>query len=224
MLGINSATKIYMGRSESVVALETVSLGVNAGEFVAVHGPSGSGKTTLLLIAGGLLAPDEGTVMLKDTDVYDMNFDDRAFFRASHIGFVFQQFHLIPYLTVLENVLVPSLAVHEPDAESRAHAMLERFNMTGRLDHVPSELSTGERQRTALARALLNGPGLILADEPTGNLDRDNADTVLSTFDEFAKAGGAVLMVTHDEAVSKYAHRSIRLENGRIVESKKVRE
>ena len=217
MLQLNTVTKIYQGKTESVVALETVTMNVTTGEFVSVQGPSGSGKTTLLLTAGGLLLPDEGFVSIDGNDLYGMAPDERAGFRASTIGFVFQQFHLIHYLTVLENVLVPSLAVHSQDAETRARELLDRLNMTGRLHHVPSELSTGERQRTAMARALLNNPRLLLADEPTGNLDRDNGDIIMVTFNEFAQAGGAVLLVTHDETVSQYAHRSVRLENGRIV-------
>jgi len=217
MLQLNTVTKVYMGKTESVVALETVTMHVNMGEFVSVQGPSGSGKTTLLLTAGGLLLPDEGCVSIDGNDLYGIAPDERAGFRASTIGFVFQQFHLIPYLTVLENVLVPSLAIHSQDAETRARELLDRLNMTGRLHHVPSELSTGERQRTAMARALLNNPRLLLADEPTGNLDRDNGDIIMVTFNEFAQAGGAVLLVTHDETVSQYAHRSVRLENGRIV-------
>ena len=217
MLQLNTVTKIYLGKTESVVALETITMNVNMGEFVSVQGPSGSGKTTLLLTAGGLLLPDEGFISIDGNDLYGMSPDERAGFRASTIGFVFQQFHLIPYLTVLENVLVPSLAIHNEDAETRARELLDRLNMTGRLHHVPSELSTGERQRTAMARALLNNPRLLLADEPTGNLDRDNGDIIMVTFNEFAQAGGAVLLVTHDETVSQYAHRSVRLENGRIV-------
>ena len=217
MLQLNTVTKVYLGKTENVVALETVTMNVTTGEFVSVQGASGSGKTTLLLTAGGLLLPDEGFVSIDGNDLYGMAPDERAGFRASTIGFVFQQFHLIPYLTVLENVLVPSLAVHSQDAETRARELLGRLNMTGRLHHVPSELSTGERQRTAMARALLNNPRLLLADEPTGNLDRDNGDIIMATFNEFTQAGGAVLLVTHDEAVSQYAHRSIRLENGRIV-------
>lgn len=218
MLQLNTVTKVYLGMPESVVALETASMNVKAGEFVSVQGPSGSGKTTLLLVAGGLLIPDEGCVSIDGNDLYSMAPDERAWFRASRIGIVFQQFHLIPYLTVLENVLVPSLAMHNHDAEPRARELIDRLNMTGRLHHVPSELSIGERQRTAMARALLNNPRLLLADEPTGNLDRDNGDIIMATFNEFAQAGGAVLLVTHDETVSHYAHRSIRLENGRIIE------
>ena len=220
MVQVNSITKIYTGKTESVIALETATLKVDEGEIITVHGPSGSGKTTLLLITGGLLLPDEGWVSIDGNDLYSLTPDERASFRASTIGFVFQQFHLIPYLTVLENVLVPSLALHNNDIESRARELLDRLNMTGRLHHIPSELSTGERQRTAMARALLNNPRLLLADEPTGNLDRDNARVIMATFDEFARSGGSVLLVTHDETVSQYAHRSLQLENGRITGKK----
>jgi putative ABC transport system ATP-binding protein len=145
-----------------------------------------------------------------------MNPDDRAKFRAAGVGFVFQQFYLVPYLTVKENILAPSIALPVPDAESRASALLERFNLTDRADHVPSELSTGERQRTALARAILNNQKLLLADEPTGNLDRENAEIVLNFFTEFAESGGSVLMVTHSESAAAAAHRTIHLEYGKI--------
>ena len=216
MLKAVNISQTYEGLRGNVTALDSVTLNVEAGEFVIVQGPSGSGKTTLLLAAGGLLRPGEGSVEINGVDVYGMPLDKRAQFRASEIGFVFQQFHLISYLTVLENILMPSLAIHNPDAEKHALELLERFNMTGRMHHIPQELSTGERQRTAMARALLNNPKLILADEPTGNLDRDNADVVLSTFDDFARSGGAVLLVTHDDAVSHYAHRTLKLVNGKL--------
>jgi len=216
MLKVANVSQTYEGLRGNVAALDSVSLNVDAGEFVIVQGPSGSGKTTLLLAAGGLLRPGEGVVKINGVDVYGMPLDKRAHFRASEIGFVFQQFHLISYLTVLENILMPSLAINNPDAEKHALELLERFKMTGRMHHIPSELSTGERQRTAMARALLNNPKLILADEPTGNLDRDNADVVLSTFYDFARSGGAVLLVTHDDAVSHYAHRTLKLVNGKL--------
>jgi ABC-type lipoprotein export system ATPase subunit len=222
MLNMDTVTKIYFSRRGNVVALEAVSLRINPGEFVAVQGPSGCGKTTLLLAAGGLLVPDEGTVEINGISIYGMQPDERALYRASQIGFVFQQFHLIPYLTVLENVLVPSITAQEPDADSRAHELLERLNMTGRLHHLPSELSTGERQRTAMARALLNNPRLLLADEPTGNLDSDNADIVLSVFEEFALSGGAVLLVTHDDGVARIARKTVKLREGKIIRDKGV--
>ncbi len=216
MLNIRNLSKYYEGPGGTIRAVEDVSVTVGDGEFVAVQGPSGCGKTTLLLAAGGLLAPDKGTVHIGGHDPYAMSPDERAKFRAAEIGFVFQQFYLVPYLTVKENILAPSIALPVPDAESRAAALMERFNLAGRSGHVPSELSTGERQRTALARAILNNQKLLLADEPTGNLDRENAETVLNFFIEFAESGGSALMVTHSKTAAAKAHRTVRLEYGKI--------
>ena len=217
MLEIHNLCKYYNGPKGIIRALEDVTIQIRDGEFVAVQGPSGCGKTTLLLAAGGLLAPTEGRIVMNEEhDPYRMSPDERARFRAKNIGFVFQQFHLIPYLTVLENVLAPSLALPKPETRKRAHDLIARFNMTDRIDHVPAELSTGERQRTALARALLNNPKLLLADEPTGNLDKENAGTVLAAFSEFARSGGAVLLVTHDNTIAGHADRVLHLKNGEI--------
>ena len=217
MLTLDSVTKRYHRPEGTVHALDSVSLAAQAGEFIAVKGPSGCGKTTLLLTAGGLLAPDGGTVTVAGIDPYRLSVDDRARFRAGTIGFVFQQFYLIPYLSVFENVLAPSIALPRIDSLKRARELTARFNLTHRMEHLPSELSTGERQRTALARALLNEPKLLLADEPTGNLDTDNADTVLGYFREFAESGGAVLMVTHSDPVG-HVDRVMQIEQGAIVD------
>ena len=212
LLELAQITKTYRaGHSGEVRALTGVSLSLAAGEFVAVQGPSGCGKTTLLLIAGGLLAPTEGGVRLNQQDPYAMSADQRAGFRAKHLGFVFQQFHLVPYLSVLDNVLAPALAAAMPDARDRAEELVAHFGLQSRRLHVPGELSTGERQRTALARALLNRPKLLLADEPTGNLDRENAGIVLDHLVEFSRAGGAVLLVSHEEQAVKHADRIIHL-------------
>ena len=215
MLKIRGIGKWYRGPGNRVTALEGVTVNVAAGELVAVQGPSGSGKTTLLLAAGGLLVPDSGEVVVDGQELYALSPEKRARLRGATIGFVFQQFHLIPYLSVLRNVLAPSLAVPAPDARDRAEELLARFGLTDRIRHVPAELSTGERQRTALARALLNRPKLLLADEPTGNLDGQNSDVVLGHLAEFAGAGGAVLLVTHDLQAAKRAQRHIRLVAGR---------
>ncbi|MCD6307910.1 MAG: ABC transporter ATP-binding protein [Candidatus Latescibacteria bacterium] len=217
MLKVENINKLYRSADGVVRAVDGVSVAVEAGEFIAVQGPSGCGKTTLLLSSGGLLAPDGGTVTVGGTRPYDLSPDVRARFRAETVGFVFQRFHLVPYMSVLENVLSPATALPAPDSRDRAEALIERFNLGSRRKHLPSELSTGERQRTALARALLNGPKLLLADEPTGNLDGDNADIVLSTFEDFTRAGGAVLMVTHSEDAALRADRVIHLRDGRIV-------
>jgi ABC-type lipoprotein export system ATPase subunit len=169
------------------------------------------------LIAGGLLAPDSGNVTIAGENPYAVAADVRARFRAAHVGFVFQQFHLVPYLTVLDNVLAASIATRAADARQRAEELLAKFGLQSRAHHVPGELSTGERQRTALARALLNRPKLILADEPTGNLDRENAATVLRSLKEFTDAGGSVLLVTHDEFALPFANRVKRIREGRII-------
>jgi putative ABC transport system ATP-binding protein len=221
LLKIDNLTKTYPSGSETVRAVDGVSLSVDAGEFVAVQGPSGCGKTTLLLVAGALLAPDSGTVKIAGENPYDLPADRRARFRAKRVGFVFQQFHLVPYLSVLDNVLAPSLAM-EPEASGlreRALSLISDFGLANRQHHVPGQLSTGERQRTALARALLNSPSVILADEPTGNLDQENAQVVLGYLAEFAASGGAVLMVTHDSEAAAKADRVETIKDGKLVTS-----
>lgn len=217
MLILDHLTKTYKNpEGQPLNAVKDVSLQVKPGEFVAVYGPSGCGKTTLLLSSGGLLRPSKGTIQISGRDVYAMNAEQRAEIRAADIGFVFQQFHLIPYLNVLENVMAPALARNGGNSEERARQLLEQFGMSGRLDHYPSSLSTGERQRTALARALLNEPKLLLADEPTGNLDEVNGAAVLEYLGAFARDGGAVLLVTHDRQARQYADRTVTLSKGEI--------
>jgi putative ABC transport system ATP-binding protein len=214
---LEHVTKTYTGKSSLVHAVKDVSLDVDEGNFVVLQGPSGCGKTTALLMAGGLLKPDSGQVLVTDQNPYALSADARAAFRARTIGFVFQQFHLVPYLSVLENVLAPSIATDPQDGSSqRAEWLIEHFGLAHRMSHLPGELSSGERQRTALARALLNKPQLLLADEPTGNLDQENAEAVLGHMKEFAEAGGAVLLVTHDERAISFAHRVIHLRDGQI--------
>ena len=216
LVEIQDARKTWQGGSGSVLAVNGVSLALDAGDFVAVQGPSGCGKSTLLLLAGGLLAPDSGSVHIAGENPYALPPDARSTFRAANIGFVFQQFHLVPYLSVLDNVLAPSIAARSAGADQRARDLIERFGLTPRIQHVPGELSSGERQRTALARALLNHPKVLLADEPTGNLDAENAAEVLKHLREFASSGGAVLLVTHDTQAAAVADRVIRLREGRL--------
>jgi putative ABC transport system ATP-binding protein len=211
MLDIREISKTYKTGGKTVPVLDAMSLRIAPGEFAAVQGQSGCGKSTLLLAAGGLLRPDSGQVLVGGDDPYKLSPEARARFRAKHIGFVFQQFHLIPYLDVLDNVLAPSMAHRTRRARAHARELIEHFGMTDRIDHLPGELSTGERQRTALARALLNRPKLLLADEPTGNLDADSGAIVLNYIREFATDGGAVLMVTHDSDAAGKADRVIEL-------------
>jgi len=217
MLEVRQMRKSYRSPRGPVRALDGVSLRVGVGELAVVHGPSGCGKTTLLLAAGALLAPDDGQVLVDGRDPYRMSLEERAHLRATTIGFVFQQFHLVPYLTVLENVLAASLANPFSGARERAEELLDRFGMSSRAEHVPAELSTGERQRTALARALLNEPRLLLADEPTGNLDPDNTAALLAYVAEFAHTGGAALVVTHSDAARTHADHITEMSQGRVV-------
>ncbi|MBA4386594.1 MAG: ABC transporter ATP-binding protein [Verrucomicrobia bacterium] len=213
-LEFSGVSKTFSGPQARVQAVRDVSFVINAGEFVAIKGPSGSGKTTLLLIAGGLLRPAAGSVTVCGQSPYSLTPEERSGFRAERIGFVFQEFHLMPYLSVLDNILVPSLAKNREDAMERATGLAEKFGITARLHHRPSALSTGERQRTALARALFNQPALILADEPTGNLDDLNGKIVLDSLRAYAKEGGAVLLVTHDPRSAGFAHRTLIMKDG----------
>jgi len=216
MLAVRNVSKSYTRPDGEVHALRDVSLEVGPGELVVVRGPSGSGKTTLLLACGGLLRPDGGQITVCGESPYALGPDARAALRSRTVGFVFQQFHLVPYLNVLENVLAPALGGRAAGAVARASDLLERFGLTGRRDHLPGELSTGERQRTALARAMVNRPKLLLADEPTGNLDEDNGRAVLDAMTEFADQGGAVLLVTHEPAVAETATRALWLDAGHL--------
>jgi ABC-type lipoprotein export system ATPase subunit len=215
ILRIEEVKKHYRKRSGEIVrALDGVSLTLCEGETRFVVGASGSGKSTLLLCAGGLLRPDSGSVRLEGEDLYALSSEERARRRSRRLGFVFQQFHLIPYLDVTDNILAPALAGFDGDPRPRAEELIERFGLGHRRDHPPSELSVGERQRVALARALLQRPRLLLADEPTGNLDVENSRKVMECLADFAREGGAVLVVTHDPAHA--TDEALHLEGGKL--------
>jgi putative ABC transport system ATP-binding protein len=201
-----------------VTALRPTSVTITTGEFVAVVGPSGSGKTTLLSILGGMLAPTAGRVWFEKLSLYDLSVAARTALRRQRIGFVFQTFNLVPYLTALENVQVPFyLAGLRPkEQRRRAGVLLERVGLGDRVSHRPDELSVGQQQRVALARTLANDPALILADEPTGNLDPQTREHVLAMFAEFNGEGRTIVMVTHDPAAAARAQRTLRLEQGGI--------
>ncbi|MFP4620933.1 MAG: ABC transporter ATP-binding protein [Bacteroidales bacterium] len=219
VLRLNGLRKYYKTKNkEKIRALDGVSLEADKGELVGVNGPSGCGKTTLLLVAGGLLFPGGGEVLLDDKDLYSIPPNKRDRERAENMGFVFQQFYLIPYLDILENVLIPSAASgsHPSSPEKRAKTLIDRFGLSNRIRHKPGELSTGERQRVALARALINEPKVLFADEPTGNLDDENAKAVLEYISAFAADGGTVLLVTHDSRITNYAHRRYNMKEGRF--------
>lgn len=222
MLTMENVTKRYKHRRSDVHALQDANVEIGTGEFVSIVGPSGSGKSTLLLMLGGMLSPTSGKVTLQGTSLYDLSPNERARMRKQHVGFVFQSFNLVPYLTALENVMIPLfLAGAANDAqESRATELLERVGLGDRLDHKPSELSIGQQQRVALARMLANDPQLILADEPTGNLDPDTSSMVLEFFEQFISEGRTIVMVTHDPRAAERARRKLRIDGGRIVEDK----
>ena len=218
---LKNISKTYQGPDGPLEVLKGVSLEVSAGEFAAVQGPSGCGKSTVLLVAGGLLSPEQGEVLIDGENPYALDAVQVGRLRAKKVGFVFQQFHLIPYLSVSDNVLAPSMAVPEDaaGARERAKEMIGHFKLTDRASHLPSELSAGECQRVALARALLNQPKVLLADEPTGNLDPENGEIVLASLAEFADNGGAVLLVTHDEEAAGRAQVRFRIAEGELSRS-----
>jgi ABC-type lipoprotein export system ATPase subunit len=216
MLRLENVTKTYRTRKETLNALDDVCLDIEAGEFVVIRGPSGSGKTTLLMTLAGMQRPTRGAVLFEDRDLYRMTAAQRACFRARNLGFVFQMFHLVPYLNIAENVLLPAAAAGLADPESRAAELIDKLGLTPRRRHDPTQLSAGEKQRTAVARAMLNEPRVILADEPTGNLDPDNARAVLGHLAEYHKNGGTVVIVTHGAEAARFADRIIHLDAGRI--------
>jgi putative ABC transport system ATP-binding protein len=202
----------------NVRALDGVSFRVNAGEWIAIMGPSGSGKTTLINILGGLDTPTAGQATVDGTDVARLDEAGLTRFRAEKIGFIFQQFHLVPYLTALENVMLAQY-FHSTTDEKEAQRSLERVGLGDRIEHLPSRLSGGEQQRVAVARALINHPKLILADEPTGNLDEANEEIVLSLLRELHGEGHTILMVTHAATIGRLADRRIEFAHGRLVQA-----
>lgn len=219
MLKIEGAKKQYKHRGQIVTAMDDMWLEIPKGDFVSLVGPSGSGKSTLLLSLGGMLSPTEGKVFLEGKSLYDLSPDARARVRREKIGFVFQTFNLIPYLTALENIQVPLLLAGANDAEQKktATALLERVGLADRGDHKPAELSVGQQQRVALARMLAVNPSVVLADEPTGNLDPETSQQIMAFLSEINGEGRTVVMVTHDPNAAGRAKRTLRLEAGRIM-------
>jgi len=202
-------------------ALNGISLHIQAGEWVALMGPSGSGKTTLINILGGLDTLTSGHVVVDGTDLAKLSESDLVRYRAEKIGFVFQQFHLVPYLSALENVMLAQY-FHSVTDEKQAEEALRRVGLGHRLTHLPSQLSGGEQQRVAIARALINQPKLILADEPTGNLDEANEEIVIGLFRELHSAGHTILMVTHDPDIAQQADRRIELVHGHLAVDQRI--
>jgi len=211
LVQVEGLTKVY----GKVRALDGVTFDVEAGEWIAMMGPSGSGKTTLINILGGLDTPTSGCAVVDGVDV--ARFDEAGLtrYRAEKVGFVFQQFHLVPYLTAIENVMLAQY-FHSTTDENEARKALERVGLGDRLTHVPAQLSGGEQQRVAVARSLINHPKLLLADEPTGNLDETNEQIVIDLLRELHVEGHTILMVTHDPSIGRLADRRIDLAHGRL--------
>ncbi|MBE0633424.1 ABC transporter ATP-binding protein [Candidatus Bathyarchaeota archaeon] len=219
MITINDVTKNYLIGGEQVTALDQVSLEAAKGDFIVVTGPSGSGKSTLLYTIGGLLTPSKGGVNVNGFDIYNLSQRHRAKFRRDNVGFIFQNFELLPYLTALENVMLPlSLnGVAGIDQVMWGVESLEKVGLGKRANHKPSELSGGEQQRVAIARGLVNEPNILLADEPTGNLDQKTGDGIMSLLSTLNDEGQTIVFVTHDQSRAKIANRIIKMIDGRIV-------
>lgn len=222
LIELEGIRKTYAMPAEDVHALRDVSLSIDKGEFVSVVGASGSGKTTLLYLLGMLTDPTEGAYRFGGEDVAGMGDAERSALRGRSIGFVFQAFHLLPQLTVLDNVLLPRRyargGVDREQLADRARALVERVGLGKRVGHRPRELSGGEMQRVAIARALLTNPKLILADEPTGNLDEANSEEVIEILSGLSAEGNTVLMVTHNMGLAEQTQRCIRLRDGAVID------
>ncbi|MEM8667111.1 MAG: ABC transporter ATP-binding protein [Planctomycetota bacterium] len=221
MLQIESISKNYTRGRNTVHALRSTSIEVEAGEFIAIVGPSGSGKSTLLSMIGGMLSPTSGRVLLNGESLYEISVKQRSRLRNEKIGFLFQSFNLVSYLNAIENVQLPMTlyGTDRMNQHNQAKHLLERFGLGERLDHKPTELSAGQQQRVAMARTLAMGPKLILADEPTGNLDPESRDMILKTMHDLCDEGRTIILVTHDTAVSASAHRVFHIADGHTTET-----
>jgi putative ABC transport system ATP-binding protein len=219
LIHITNLKKQYTSGDDVVEALRGVDISIEAGEFITIMGQSGSGKSTLLSVLGGMNHPTSGHVEMAGIPIYQLPGEKLADFRAQNLGFVFQSFHLISYLTAIENVMLPLAIVKMTNAvkKTAARTALERVGLGGKLDRLPNQLSGGEQERVAIARAIVNNPHILLADEPTGNLDSTTSDEVMALFRELNAAGQTVVMVTHNPDNGRYADRTIHLKDGRVV-------
>lgn len=218
VISLKNIIKEYKLGKEKLRVLHGIDLEVEAGEFVALMGPSGSGKSTLMNIIGCLDIPSAGEYILQDKNVSKLKDDDLAKVRNESIGFIFQNFNLMPKMTALENVELPLVYASVPKKERkrRAQEVLESVGLGDRMTHKPNELSGGQRQRVAVARSLINGPSLLLADEPTGNLDTTTSDEIMSLFHQLHEKGNTIIIVTHEETIAQHAKRIVRLIDGRV--------
>ena len=212
MLELRNITKKYIKGSSEFIALDDVTLEIDKGDYIVITGPSGAGKSTLLYVIGGMIHPDSGEVKYNGRSIYSLTGKEINEYRKKHIGFVFQQFHLMPYLTVEENI---RLACYDRSQCDKIDNLLDQCSISALKNKYPSELSVGEKQRTAFIRAIITEPELLLADEPTGNLDPANSAILMSLIDEFHKNGGTVILVSHNPDASKFAQKRIVLNKGK---------
>lgn len=223
VLEIRNVTKQYINGEEKTLALQGVDLHIRRGDFVAIMGPSGSGKSTLMHILGLLDVPTSGSYRLADKEVANLTPPQQAEVRNQKLGFVFQQFNLLPRTTVLDNVLLPTIYGHSKDAKQKAMQLIERVGLASRINHKSNQLSGGQIQRVAIARALMMEPDIIFADEPTGNLDSKTSEEILELFKEINQSGTTIIMVTHEEHIANHAKRIVRLKDGEIVSDERLR-
>jgi putative ABC transport system ATP-binding protein len=218
VISLDKIVKNYYIGTITVEALRSVDIDIKRNEYVAIMGPSGSGKSTLMNLVGALDTPTSGAYILNGTDVSKMDDNRLAEIRNQEIGFIFQTFNLLPRYTALENVMLPLIYAGVPKSEriERATTTLAEVGLADRMDHRPNELSGGQRQRVAVARALVNKPSIILADEPTGNLDSKTSVDIMKLFGDIHSKGNTIILVTHEESIARYAHRIIRLLDGKI--------
>ncbi len=218
LIEIKKLGKTYESGEECVTALADVDLNIERGEFVSVMGPSGSGKSTLLTILGGLNHPTKGDVVVDDIPIYKLSLEKLADFRREYLGFIFQSFQLIPYLTVIENVMLPLSITEKTNREQAkmAEAILDRVGLNGKGRRLPDQLSGGEQERVAIARALVNSPPILMADEPTGNLDSKNGKEIMDLFKAINEEGQTIIMVTHNPENTVYSTRTISLKDGKV--------
>lgn len=219
LIEISNLKKQYTSGDDVVEALRGVDIRIESGEFITIMGQSGSGKSTLLSVLGGMNHPTAGEVEMAGVKLYQLPGEKLADFRAQNLGFVFQSFHLIPYLTAMENVMLPLAIVKKSTAEKKraASRVLERVGLASKLDRLPNQLSGGEQERVAIARAMVNCPRILLADEPTGNLDSTTSADVMALFRELNDSGQTVVMVTHNPENGAYSDRTIHLKDGRVI-------
>jgi len=219
LIEINKLSKTYESGEERVLALADVDLGIERGEFISVMGPSGSGKSTLLTILGGLNHPTRGEVTVDDIPIYKLPLEKLADFRREYLGFIFQSFQLIPYLNVIENVMLPLSITEKSNREQikMAGEILEGMGLKGKEKRLPDQLSGGEQERVAIARALVNSPPILLADEPTGNLDSKTGKEIMDLFQSLNQEGQTIIMVTHNPENVTFSSRTIKLLDGRVV-------